>query len=202
MMKHDVKSFIKNIYSKIFILVSNVQSIKRETKMQSFPIKFYVLTFLMRHVKGQHLQNFSQIGQSFVMQFYNTFDSPQRAFVRDFYDIDSVLIFNGEIFYGATAILDKFALQPFNNSLRNVTWSDFQPTNDGGIIVNVGGFLSSKDASSNFTFGSLANGLTIWFNEMFVLKPRVTSFYIQNQHFRTSNWRNSIANNSNGLYFV
>jgi hypothetical protein len=46
--------------------------------------------------------------------------------------------------------------------------------------------------------------MTLWFNEMFVLKPRVTALYIENHHFRSGVWNmtTSSMNNSDSLIFV
>lgn len=172
---------------------------------------------LVTFVNCQRVQNFTQIGQTFMTQFYNIFDSPQRSSIKDFYESDSIYVYHGEMYNGAMAIIDKFNILGTNqnsalsvNNMRSISWYDSQPTNDGGVILNVGGFLSPKDASTNSaTSGSFSNATRVWFNEMFVLKPRVTSFFVQNQHFRSSDWRNNnninptnTNNNTNGLYFV
>lgn len=114
--------------------------------------------------------------------------------MKDFYDInDSVLIYAGELFYGVDKIMDKF------NSLskiasRNITASDFQPTSDAGVILNIFGKV---------LFNDINNNMTLFFTEMFVLKPRVTAYYIQNQYYRSSGIYNGTgAYNTDGLHFV
>jgi Nuclear transport factor 2 (NTF2) domain len=167
-------------------------------------VAFKVLLVFVVLAAGERIQNYNQAGQTFVQQYYLLFDQPQRIGIREFYDSnDSILVINGEIFLGVDLIWQKFTtISPF--SQRNVTTIDCQPTNDAGVIVNVFGRIS-LNISSSIVFGNRnANGTMTWFNEMFVLKPRVTSFYIQNQYFRTSTWNTTSSgiDNHNGLIFV
>ena len=153
-------------------------------------------------VMGERIQNYDQAGKSFVQQYYAIFDSALRTNVRNFYENnDSTLVASGNIFFGVDAIVQKLTSM-VTIIQRNITTSDCQPTNDAGIIVNVAGKFSFIDISKIVSINS--TNASLWFNEMFVLKPRVTSFFIENQHFRTSVWNMTTAsmNNSDGLIFV
>lgn len=150
-----------------------------------------VLLFITCLATGQRVQNFNQVGLEWMQKFYAAFDSTPRGALRDFYDgSDSILVFNGEILYGVDKIMEKY-----NNIStvvkRNVTSTDFQPTNDGGVIVNVfGKILLTVNVNDNAS----------WFNEMFVFKPRVTAFFIQNHQFRMSRMLGN--NDTDVLHFV
>lgn len=161
-----------------------------------------LLLLFIALVMGERIQNYNQAGKSFVQQYYAMFDSSQRMNLRNFYENnDSILVASGNIFIGVDAIVLKLTSM-VTIMQRNITASDCQPTNDAGIIVNVAGKFSFIDASK--TVSTNATNATLWFNEMFVLKPRVTSFFIENQHFRTSVWNMTTAsmNSSDGLIFV
>lgn len=157
-------------------------------------MKPIVITFLLLFtgfIACERISNFNQVGQAFVQQYYAFFDNlAQRASVRNFYDVtDSVLVFSGSLFYGADAIMNRLSSVP-NVVLRNVSSIDSQPTNDAGVIVNIFGRILFSDTVSNYTPS---------FSEMFVLKPRVNSYYIQNQYVRSSSIVLSITD---GLRFV
>lgn len=169
--------------------------------MKTIALKVFLLFTVL--VTGQRIQNYNQAGKAFVQQYYTLFDGPQRVGVRDFYD-DSILVTGGEILIGVEAIMQKFAMM-LAVGQRSVSNMDCQPTNDAGVIVNVFGRISFNDSMKIVTPNHAnASNSSIWFNEMFVLKPRVTSFFIQNQHFRSSVWNmtSSTMNNSDGLIFV
>lgn len=160
------------------------------------------LLFFIALVMGERMQNYNQAGKSFVQQYYAIFDSTQRTNVRNFYENnDSVLVASGNIFFGVDAIVQKLTSMVIITQ-RNITAMDCQPTNDAGIVVNIAGRFSFIDTLK--VVNTNATNATLWFNEMFVLKPRVTSFFIENQQFRTSVWNMTTAlmNNSDGLIFV
>lgn len=181
--------------------VSRIENwVETRSKMKTAALKVFLLFVVI--VAGQRIPNYSQAGKTFVQQYYTLFDSPQKTSVRDFYD-DSVLVTGGEIFIGVDAIMQKYTFMlPVGQ--RNISTLDCQPTNDAGVIVNVFGRISFNDSSKIVSGNNNWLNSSIWFNEMFVLKPRVTSFFIQNQHFRSSVWNltSNSVNNSDGLVFV
>lgn len=168
--------------------------------MTTIALKAFLLYAVI--VTGQRIPNYNQAGKAFVQQYYTLFDSAQKSSVRDFYD-DSVLLTGGEIFIGVDAIMQKY-MSMVIISQRNISNLDCQPTNDAGVIVNVFGRISFNDSSKIVSGNNNWINSSIWFNEMFVLKPRVTSFFIQSQHFRSSVWNmtSNSMNNSDGLVFV
>jgi hypothetical protein len=125
-------------------------------------------------------------------QFYALYDNDAaRTNLRDFYDAnDSILVYAGEIFYGVDKIIAKYSNLP-RVVERNITTSDYQPTNDAGVILNIFGRLKMQDASNKS-----------YYSEMFIIKPRVTAFYIQHHHFRFSGMMPPQGNYSDGLIFV
>lgn len=135
---------------------------------------------------SQKNPNFAQIGKTFMDQYYSIFDNDfQRGSVKDFYDSsDSMLSYNGEMFTGSDAIMNKITFLVKTNQ-RTILTSDYQPTNDNGVIINVFGKITFKDNIN----------IQHFFTEMIILKPRVTSNFIQNQYFRTSR---ADANSSSG----
>lgn len=160
-------------------------------------IKVGLLLLLTSLVMCEQNPNYLQIGRSFVQQYYAYFDIAfQRTSVRSFYDInDSVLMYAGELFQGADKIMEKFTGGVSNVVQRNITFTDVQPTNDAGMVLNVFGRILYTD--------STASNWTPYFTEMFVIKPRFTMYYIQNQHFRSSvGVNNSMISINDGLRFV
>lgn len=160
-------------------------------------IKVGLLLLLTSFVTCEQNPNYLQIGRGFVQQFYAYYDVAfQRSSVRSFYDInESVLLYAGELFQGADKIMEKFTAGVSNVVQRNITFTDVQPTNDAGMIINVFGRILYSD--------STAANWTPHFTEMFVIKPRFTMYYIQNQHFRSSVAVNSSSISINdGLRFV
>jgi hypothetical protein len=140
----------------------------------------------------ERIDNFKDAGTSFVRTYYSLFDNDfQRATVRDFYDnFDSILIMGGEMFIGIDKIMEKYTRTP-TVLQRIVNGTDCQPTTDSGVIINVYGRILMNDQTNQWQS----------FHEMFVLQPKVTLFYISNQHYRASSWNasmyNSTVNNNN-----
>lgn len=148
-----------------------------------------VLLVTSLSVMSDRIGNFNQVGMELMQKYYAAFDAnlPKRSEVKDLYDaVDSYLVYAGESFIGVDKIMEKFN-SVLNVVARNITSSDSQPTNDGGVIMNVFGRISSVDNT------------LLYFTEMFVIKPRVTSFFIQNQQFRSSK---IVSNTSDVLHFV
>jgi hypothetical protein len=168
--------------------------------MKTVALKVFLLFVVC--TTGQRISTYKEQGIAFVKQYYLLFDSVQRPSVRDFYEnVDSILVYGDSMYLGADAIMQKYATSTTVGQ-RNISATDCQPTNDAGIIINVVGKLSFNDSGLNERSRTLNS--TLWFNEMFVLKPRVTAFFIQNQHFRSSVWNISSAsmNYSDVLIFV
>lgn len=113
-----------------------------------------------------------------MTQYYLLFDGVvPRAGIKDYYDsTDSIMVYGGEIFIGVDKITEKLNNLP-KVYQRNITASDFQPTNDGGVILNIFGRIQFTDATTSPFF----------FTEMLIIKLKVTSYYIQNQYLRTPN---------------
>lgn len=125
--------------------------------------------------------------------YYSTFDSTlTRKNLQDLYEINnSIVIYGGDIFFAVDKIMERLSSVP-NIIQRNISSTDYQPTNDAGVIVNVFGKILTNEINANSTY----------FTEMFVLKPKVTAFYIQNQQYRQSSLITSANNLSEGLRFV
>jgi hypothetical protein len=165
--------------------------------MKSLAVTIFMVLAL---ANGQRIANFNQTGAAFVRDFYALFDTPQRSGVRVFYDTDSVLVTGGDIYYGVDSIIQKFTAM-IAVLQRTIYTMDSQPTKDAGVIVNVAGRIAFNDTTRIVT---PSPNMTLWFNEMFVLKPRVTALYIENHHFRSGVWNmtTSSMNNSDSLIFV
>lgn len=169
-------------------------STRAESRSKMKAISTLILTSFLSSLTCDRIFNYKQVGLTFMQQYYTIFDNNLlRSGVKDFYDgNDSILIAGSEIYFGADKIMERLNIITAVVS-RNVTTSDSQPTNDGGVIVNVYGRILYSDTASNWT---------PHFTEMFILKPRVTSFFIQNQHLRTAIITNNINNNTDSLRFV
>lgn len=158
------------------------------------PITVGILLLFTSCVTCDRLQNYNQVGAAFMQNFYLSFDNVlQRSNIRNFYDVtNSVAVFRGEILYGGDSIVAR--LSTFSNVIqRTIFFSDFQPTSDDGVIINVFGKISYNANT----------GTSSLFSEMFVIKPRGSNFYIQNQQFRASTSSNSNGNNNaDTLHFV
>lgn len=164
--------------------------------MKAITVKLFLI--LVTSVTCDRITNYKQVGQTFVQKYYALFDNILfRAGVKDFYDSsDSILVSGTDIFFGSDKIMERLNVVS-SVVQRNVTATDCQPTNDAGVIMNVFGKILSSDTTSNWT---------PFFTEMFVIKPKVTSYYIQSQYFRSTVIFNSTTNMSiniiDGLRFV
>lgn len=158
-------------------------------------IKVGILLLLTSFVTCEQNPNYLQIGRGFVQQYYAYFDSAlQRTSVGIFYDTnDSVLMYAGALFQGADKIMEKLTGGVLNVVQRNITFADIQPTNDSGMIMNIFGRILYSDSAANWT---------PYFTEMFVIKPRFTTYFIHNQQFRSSAAANSSISINDGLRFV
>lgn len=181
---------IFHLKHQVSFILSNTES---RVKMKAITVNFFLI--LTSFVACDRISNYKQVGQAFIQQYYTLFDNVLlRSGVKDLYDgNDSILIIGTDIFYGAEKIMERLNMvSPVVQ--RNVTSADCQPTNDAGVIVNVYGRILFTDSVGNWT---------PHFIEMFVLKPRVTSYFIQNQHFRSTIVTNSTNNNNtDSLRFV
>lgn len=159
-------------------------------------ITFLFLVVFVSLVSMQRITNYVQVGTNFVQQYYASFDNDYlRLNVQDFYDtVDSVLVYGSGIYFGADQILNKFK-NVTTVIQRNISATDCQPTNDTGVIVNVYGRILYKSVN-NF------NNNSLFFTEMFVLKPRLSAYYVQNQHHRATAAQNNTLSNADGLHFA
>ena len=151
----------------------------------------YVVLLFTTFVNCERISNFNQVGQAFVQQYYALFDNNfQRAGIRSFYDTsDSALVYASALYFGSDSIMNRLS-SVSNVVQRNISSVDSQPTNDAGVIVNVFGRIIYSDTVSNYAPS---------FDEMFILKPKLNSWYIQNQYVRTSL---ILMNSIDGLRFV
>ena len=154
---------------------------------------FGFLMLITSFVSCQRITNFAEAGSNFMKLYYSTFDSTlTRKNLQDLYEINnSIVIYGGDIFFAVDKIMERLSSVP-NIIQRNISSTDYQPTNDAGVIVNVFGKILTNEINANSTY----------FTEMFVLKPKVTAFYIQNQQYRQSSLITSANNLSEGLRFV
>lgn len=158
-----------------------------QVKMRVIGVGLFLL--LASSVKTERISNFVQVAKAFIDTYYRNFDGDQRSVLKDVYDsVDSYVVFRGEVLIGADKILEKYNTLP-RVQQRNVSYSDSQPTTDSGVILNVFGKILFNDPSNNSPQP---------FTEMFVLMPRVSAYYVQNQYFRSS----GAQNNTDGLHFV
>lgn len=184
-----------NMNTKISYVCTRAESRSKMKAISTLFVTSIVTSLATSFVNCDRIFNYKQVGLTFMQQYYSLFDNNLlRSGVKDFYDgNDSILIAGSEIYFGADKIMERLNIITAVVS-RNVTTSDSQPTNDGGVIVNVYGRILYSDTASNWT--------TPHFTEMFILKPRVTSFFIQHQHLRTAIITNNINNNTDSLRFV
>jgi len=118
---------------------------------------------------------FNEIGQSFVKQYYASFDanSASRANVANFYHAElSLMSFEGVQMQGSVAIMEKIQGLTFTKIQRVITTVDCQPTFDGGVLINVLGQLKMDEDPIH------------GYSQTFVLKPLNNSFFIQHDCFR------------------
>lgn len=145
-------------------------------------------------VTSQQIPNYVQVGANFIQLYYSTFDNAvtRQQNIRNLYSSSSNLAYGGVVISGVENIVQRFETVP-NVIQRNISSTDSQPTNDAGVIINVFGKLLTGDVN--------APGSSVFFTEMFFIKPKVTSFVIQNQQFRQSagNVTSAVADS---LHFV
>lgn len=145
-------------------------------------------------VTSQQIHDYVQVGANFVQLYYSTFDNAvtRQQNIRNLYSSSSNLAYGGVVISGVENIVQKFNTVP-NVIQRNISSTDSQPTNDAGVIINVFGKMLTGDAN--------APGSSVFFTEMFYIKPKVTAFVIQNQQFRQSSGNVSSAV-ADSLHFV
>ncbi|KAG9508842.1 putative nuclear transport factor 2, partial [Fragariocoptes setiger] len=121
--------------------------------------------------------NFDAIGKTFVTQYYQIFDGPQRADVAAFYgETNSLMTFEGQQIMGKAKIADKIGQLSFQSIKHLITTIDCQPTFDGGVVVMVFGQLKTDDDPPHS------------FSQVFILKknppPSQGGFYVEHDVFR------------------
>ncbi|XP_043478309.1 probable nuclear transport factor 2 [Leptopilina heterotoma] len=115
------------------------------------------------------------IGRGFVQQYYAMFDDPvQRANLRNIYNNESFMTFEGKQMQGVTKIVEELNNLRFQKINRIITAIDSQPMLDGGILINVLGRLQTDEDRPHA------------FIQLFVLKPIESSFFCQHDIFRLS----------------
>lgn len=178
--------FFENIY--LIRAFSFVQVVTEMASQKQFFRVIFTL-ILVTVVLTQRIANYNQVGKTFIDSYYKNFDGDQRTLLKDVYDnFDSYVVFRGEVMMGADKIIERFNTLP-RVAQRNISFTDFQPTSDSGVILNVFGKIMFNDPLNNST---------LFFSEMIVLKLKVTAYYVQNQYFRSS----GMYNNTDGLHFV
>ncbi|GMT28117.1 hypothetical protein PFISCL1PPCAC_19414 [Pristionchus fissidentatus] len=120
---------------------------------------------------------YETIGNALVAHYYSQFDVGNPAAraqgLQDLYDPEnSYMTFEGVQMKGRDAILQKFQSLTFQNIQRSITKSDSQPLYDGSILVSVLGQLKTDDDPVQS------------YNQLFVLRPNATGFFIANEMFR------------------
>lgn len=154
-----------------------------------------IFSLVIGLVTSQQNPNYVQIGANFVQLYYSTFDNTvtRQQNIRNLYSSSSNLAYGGVVISGVENILQRFNTVP-NVIYRNISSTDSQPTNDAGVIINVFGKMLTGDVN--------APGSSVFFTEMFYIKPRVTAFVIENQQFRQSLITNVTVGTADGLHFV
>jgi len=118
---------------------------------------------------------FEAIGSSFIQTYYQAFDASveSRDTLRQFYHAsESLMSFEGVQVQGADKIMEKIKSLSFQKIQRSPTAVDYQPTFDGGVLINVLGQLQmDEDPPHGFV-------------QTFMLKPAGGSFFIQHDMFR------------------
>ncbi|GMT00262.1 hypothetical protein PENTCL1PPCAC_22436 [Pristionchus entomophagus] len=120
---------------------------------------------------------YEQIGNQLVSYYYSKFDVGDPMIraqgLCDLYDpANSYMTFEGVQMKGQEAILQKFQSLTFRTIQRAITKSDCQPLYDGSIMVAVLGQLKTDEDPVQS------------YNQLFILRPNATGFFIANEIFR------------------
>uniref|UniRef100_A0A7S0EKA9 NTF2 domain-containing protein n=1 Tax=Hanusia phi TaxID=3032 RepID=A0A7S0EKA9_9CRYP len=78
-----------------------------------------------------------------------------RAAIRNLYQDNSMLTFEGEKFQGVEAISQKLNGLQFQTVEHEIVTSDYQPTNGGGILVFVCGHLKVDGSEHPMKFSQV-----------------------------------------------
>lgn len=113
------------------------------------------------------------IGKHFVQQYYQMFDTNRQALASIYRD-DSVMLFEGSPFQGATAIVQKLMSLSFQKVEHAITTIDSVLTIDSGLLIMVVGQLKTD------------NDPIHTFSETFYLKQFGDSLFVMNSVFRLS----------------
>merc|ERR1712154_349174 len=98
---------------------------------------------------------FQQVGEAFVQQFYQTFDS-NRAGLAPLYSDTSMLTFEGEQFQGAANIVQKLASLPFQRVQHQIVKVDCHPNPpENGVLIFVTGNLLVDDNQNPLKFAQV-----------------------------------------------
>eukprot|EP00929_Paragymnodinium_shiwhaense_P111813 TRINITY_DN800_c0_g1_i1.p1 TRINITY_DN800_c0_g1~~TRINITY_DN800_c0_g1_i1.p1 ORF type:complete len:124 (-),score=26.40 TRINITY_DN800_c0_g1_i1:252-623(-) len=117
--------------------------------------------------------NFQQIGEQFVQQYYQMFDSNRQS-LTPLYNETSMLSFEGEQFQGAQSIVQKLASLPFQQVKHQVVKADCQPSPPNSIMIFVTGSLFVDN-----------NPQPLKFSETFILgQTPQGGYFCQNDIFR------------------
>ncbi|XP_047159404.1 nuclear transport factor 2B-like [Vigna umbellata] len=116
------------------------------------------------------------VAKAFVDHYYSTFDT-NRSNLRNLYQEDSMLSFEGEKILGAHSIAAKLTSLPFHQCQHSITTVDCQPSGVGagaGVLVFVSGNLQLAGEQH-----------ALKFSQMFHLMPsQQGSYYVLNDIFR------------------
>nr|XP_058133925.1 nuclear transport factor 2-like [Dasypus novemcinctus] len=114
-----------------------------------------------------------QVGTSFVLLYYRHFDA-DRVQLGAFYTDASRLSWEGELFLGREAIVEKLTNIPFQKIQHFITSQDHQPAPDNCILSMVVGKLKVDEE------------LAMEFHQSFVLKNINDKWICINDIFRVA----------------
>jgi hypothetical protein len=109
------------------------------------------ITLAMAQINPQ----FAEIGQQFVVHYYQTFDTNRQALLPLYMD-QSLLTFEGEQFQGAQSIVQKLCTLQFTKVQHEIVKADHQPNpTNGGVITFVTGNLKVDDSPNPLKFAEV-----------------------------------------------
>lgn len=118
-----------------------------------------------------------QIGEAFVKQYYNVFDTVGKEALLQFYDPEeSCLTFEGNKAQGGQKILELLGSKLQFQKIQHVlTTIDTQPVipGEGIMILVLGQLQTDEDRPHSFT-------------QTFLLKPKNNSYFVFHDIFRLS----------------
>ncbi|KAL2906968.1 Nuclear transport factor 2B [Bienertia sinuspersici] len=146
------------------------------------------------------MEQSEQVAKAFVEHYYTTFDT-NRSNLRNLYQENSLLTFEGQKFIGGQNIVSKLASLPFDQCKHSISTTDCQPSGpNGSLVVFVSGILQLAGEQHPLKFSQKDDFYTLFGYEeserkgkrkegeeieMFHLVPTPQgSFYVQNDIFR------------------